>query len=65
MYEHWARGDFPASFLDPAVEHSRIGADTRTWRVNGGVSKPCGGGHDVVKAGANDRVSSSCEAVKR
>ena len=28
MYEHWARGDFPASFFDPDVEHSRIGADT-------------------------------------
>ena len=28
MYEHWARGDFPASFLDPDVVHSRIGAET-------------------------------------
>ena len=28
MYEHWARGDFPASFYDPEVEHSRIGAQT-------------------------------------
>jgi ketosteroid isomerase-like protein len=28
MYEHWARGDFPASFMDPEVEHSRIGAQT-------------------------------------
>ena len=28
MYEHWARGDFPVSFFDPDVEHSRIGADT-------------------------------------
>ena len=28
MYEHWARGDFPPSFIDPDVEHSRIGAQT-------------------------------------
>jgi ketosteroid isomerase-like protein len=28
MFEHWARGDFPASFIDPDVEHSRIGAET-------------------------------------
>jgi ketosteroid isomerase-like protein len=28
MYENWARGDFPASFFDPDVEHSRIGAQT-------------------------------------
>ena len=28
MYEHWARGDFPASFFDSEVEHSRIGAQT-------------------------------------
>ena len=28
MYEHWARGDFPASFYDPDVEHWRIGAQT-------------------------------------
>ena len=28
MYEHWARGDFPPSFMDPDVEHSRIGAQT-------------------------------------
>ena len=28
MYEHWARGDFPASFIDSDVEHSRIGAQT-------------------------------------
>ena len=28
MYGHWARGDFPASFMDPDVEHSRIGAQT-------------------------------------
>ena len=28
MYEHWARGEFPASFMDSDVEHSRIGAQT-------------------------------------
>jgi len=28
MYEHWARGDFPASFMDPDVVNSRIGAQT-------------------------------------
>ena len=28
MYEHWARGDFPASYFDPDVEHSRVGART-------------------------------------
>ena len=28
MYGHWARGDFPAHFIDPDVEHSRIGAQT-------------------------------------
>jgi ketosteroid isomerase-like protein len=28
MYEHWARGDFPASFIDPDVVSSRIGAQT-------------------------------------
>ena len=28
LYEHWARGDFPASFMDPDVVHSRIGAQT-------------------------------------
>jgi ketosteroid isomerase-like protein len=28
MYEHWARGDFPASFMDPDVVHSRVGAQT-------------------------------------
>ncbi|HEX2359547.1 MAG TPA: nuclear transport factor 2 family protein [Solirubrobacterales bacterium] len=28
MYEHWARGDFPASFIDSDVKHSRIGAQT-------------------------------------
>jgi ketosteroid isomerase-like protein len=28
MYAHWARGDFPASFIDSEVEHSRIGAQT-------------------------------------
>jgi ketosteroid isomerase-like protein len=28
MYEHWARGDFPASFMDADVVHSRIGAQT-------------------------------------
>ena len=28
MYEHWARGEFPADFYDPEVEHWRIGAQT-------------------------------------
>jgi ketosteroid isomerase-like protein len=28
MYEHWARGEFPVSFIDADVEHSRIGAQT-------------------------------------
>jgi ketosteroid isomerase-like protein len=28
MYEHWARGDFPASFMDADVVHSRVGAQT-------------------------------------
>jgi ketosteroid isomerase-like protein len=28
MYEHWARGEFPADFMDPDVVHSRIGAQT-------------------------------------
>jgi ketosteroid isomerase-like protein len=28
MYDHWARGDFPASFMASDVEHSRIGAQT-------------------------------------
>ena len=28
MYEHWARGDFPARFMDSNIEHSRIGAQT-------------------------------------
>jgi ketosteroid isomerase-like protein len=28
MYEDWARGEFPATFLDPDVVHSRIGAQT-------------------------------------
>ena len=28
MYEHWARGDFPAEFMHPDVVHSRIGAQT-------------------------------------
>src|SRR5262245_19278176 len=28
MYEHWARGDFPPSFMDPDVVHSRVGAQT-------------------------------------
>ena len=43
MYEHWARGDFPASFLDPDVEHSRIGAETPDmegdWRGIEGLSR--------------------------
>ena len=28
MYEHWARGEFPADFNDPDVVFSRIGAQT-------------------------------------
>jgi ketosteroid isomerase-like protein len=28
MYEQWARGDFPPSFIDPEVVHRRIGAQT-------------------------------------
>jgi ketosteroid isomerase-like protein len=28
MYEHWARGEFPATFIDPDIVHSRIGAQT-------------------------------------
>ena len=28
MYERWARGDFPASFMDPDIVHSRTGAQT-------------------------------------
>ena len=28
MYEHWARGEFPADFIDPEVVHTRIGAQT-------------------------------------
>lgn len=28
MYEDWARGDFPPTFMDPDVVHSRIGAQT-------------------------------------
>ncbi len=28
MYEHWARGEFPADFYDTEVEHWRIGAQT-------------------------------------
>lgn len=28
MYEDWARGDFPPTFMDPGVVHSRIGAQT-------------------------------------
>jgi ketosteroid isomerase-like protein len=43
MYEHWARGDFPVSFFDSEVEHSRIGADTPDmegkWRGAGDVSR--------------------------
>jgi ketosteroid isomerase-like protein len=42
MYVHWARGDFPASFFDSDVEHSRIGADTPDmegeWRGVGDLS---------------------------
>jgi ketosteroid isomerase-like protein len=43
MYEHWARGDFPASFIDSDVEHSRIGAQTPDmegeWRGVEGLSR--------------------------
>jgi len=43
MYEHWARGDFPASFFDSEVEHSRIGAETPDmegeWRGVEGISR--------------------------
>ena len=42
MYEHWARGDFPASFFDPDVEHSRIGETPDLdgeWRGVGGLSR--------------------------
>lgn len=43
MYEHWARGDFPPSFFDSEVEHSRIGADTPDmegeWHGAGDVSR--------------------------
>jgi len=43
MYEHWARGDFPASFFDSDVEHSRIGAETPDmegeWRGVEGISR--------------------------
>jgi ketosteroid isomerase-like protein len=28
MYEDWARGEFPASFIDPDVVYLRIGAQT-------------------------------------
>src|SRR5262245_39726738 len=28
MYEHWARGEFPASFMDTDIVHSRVGAQT-------------------------------------
>jgi ketosteroid isomerase-like protein len=28
MYEHWARGEFPASFMDPDVVNVRTGAQT-------------------------------------
>jgi ketosteroid isomerase-like protein len=28
MYEDWARGDFPTTFMDPDVVHARIGAET-------------------------------------
>jgi ketosteroid isomerase-like protein len=28
MYEDWARGDFPPTFMDPDIVHSRIGAQT-------------------------------------
>ena len=28
MYEHWARGDFPAGFFNSEVVHYRIGAET-------------------------------------
>ena len=43
MYERWARGVFPASFIDPDVERSRIGADTPAlegeWRGVEGLSR--------------------------
>ncbi len=43
MYEHWARGEFPASFIDSEVEHSRIGAQTPDmegeFRGIGGLSR--------------------------
>jgi uncharacterized protein len=43
MYEHWARGDFPESYFDSEVEHSRIGADTPDmegeWSGAGDVSR--------------------------
>ena len=28
MYSHWARGEFPASFMDADVVHSRTGSQT-------------------------------------
>jgi ketosteroid isomerase-like protein len=28
MYEHWARGEFPADFIDPDITFTRIGAQT-------------------------------------
>jgi ketosteroid isomerase-like protein len=47
MYEHWARGDFPASFFDPDVEHLRIGADTPDmegeWRGLEGLARAFAG----------------------
>jgi ketosteroid isomerase-like protein len=46
MYEHWARGDFPASFIDSDVEHSRIGAQTPDmegeWRGIEALSREMG-----------------------
>jgi ketosteroid isomerase-like protein len=43
MYEHWAHGDFPLSYFDADVEHSRIGAETPDmegeWRGVDGLSR--------------------------
>jgi ketosteroid isomerase-like protein len=43
MFEHWARGDFPASFFDSDIEHRRIGAETPDmegeWHGAGEVSR--------------------------
>jgi ketosteroid isomerase-like protein len=43
MYGHWARGEFPAHFIDPDVEFSRIGAETPdmegNWRGREALSR--------------------------